>query len=389
MDAFWIIFLLAIGACIGSFLNVVIYRLPKGESIVFPPSHCPSCGRNINWYDNIPIISFFLLKGKCRNCGVKISPQYAIIEATAAILITGLYVCYFVLDLRDNAGDISTSWPMFIAHAGLICGLLVCSVVDIKQWIIPLEVMWVCSILGIASAAYRPHPFIPMVSPVTIAVSFAAVIGIVVAIILMRLGYIQPSFIDAEDKPPFGEKEESRGVAITKDHGVNPRKEILRELLFLSPAIILAIAANVVLRFVPSAWYFWSGLFDSEVHPKLAMHLTGCGSAVFGYLIGGLWIWGIRIFGTLVFGKEAMGLGDAHILAGVGAVLGWLAPSIVFFLAPFFGLAWALYLWIGKKQRELPYGPWLAAATVVIMIFYDGFEHLINQYLDTVKFLFE
>ena len=68
MDAVWIVFLLATGACVGSFLNVVIYRLPRGESIVSPPSHCPNCGRGIRWYDNIPLMSWLLLRGQCRFC---------------------------------------------------------------------------------------------------------------------------------------------------------------------------------------------------------------------------------------------------------------------------------------------------------------------------------
>ncbi len=75
-----------LGACIGSFLNVVIYRVPAEESIVSPLSRCPHCKTPIRPYDNIPIVSYFILKGKCRDCGVKFSPRYALVEAlTAAI----------------------------------------------------------------------------------------------------------------------------------------------------------------------------------------------------------------------------------------------------------------------------------------------------------------
>ena len=93
---------------------------------------------------------------------------------------------------------------------------------------------------------------------------------------------------------------------------------------------------------------------------------------LFGYLVGGLWIWSMRILGTLGFGKEAMGMGDVHILAAVGAVAGWITPSLAFFLAPMFGLLWAVSLWLGRGQRELPYGPWLALASLVVLLFYDG-----------------
>jgi len=392
MDIFWLVMLFILGACIGSFLNVIIWRLPRGESIVFPGSHCPRCGRPIRWHDNIPILSWLLLRGRCRDCKAKISPRYLAVEFTTAVLVAGLYAGYFLLDLRDGAGKFADAWPMYAAHAALLCGLLACSLVDVEMWIIPLEIMWVCSIIGVAAATADPHPFLPMVSPTLVAMSFAAAVGLVIALLLVRANLIQPSFLDAEEPPPPDrsargkQKPKPPSVAITTEHGVNPRREILRELLFLAPPFAMAIAAWLVLRYVPGAGQAWAGLLDSTRHPQLAPRLTGCGSAVFGYLIGGLWIWGIRILGTLGFGKEAMGLGDVHILAGVGAVTGWFVPSVAFFVAPFLGLLWALSAWIGKGQRELPYGPWLALASGVVMIFHDLFAELVAPYRETLAF---
>ena len=81
-----------LGALVGSFLNVVILRLPaEGESIVFPPSHCPRCRAGIRWYDNIPIVSFVLLRGRCRSCGQPISLQYPLVELTMALLSLALF----------------------------------------------------------------------------------------------------------------------------------------------------------------------------------------------------------------------------------------------------------------------------------------------------------
>jgi leader peptidase (prepilin peptidase)/N-methyltransferase len=401
VEVFLLAALFVLGACVGSFLNVLIYRLPRGESIVFPGSHCPSCGRPIRWYDNIPILSWLVLRGKCRYCKRPISPQYIIIEISSAVLIAGLYACYFPLGLRKGAISLLDSWPMFTAHAALLCGLLVCSVVDAKMWIIPLEVMWVCSIVGIASATFQPHAFMPAVPAELIGISFAAVIGLVIGILLMRAGFIQPSFLDISDKMPpddtggskspgAGTANKAKGtksVAVTAEHGVNPRKEVSRELLFLAPAIILAAAAGLMLRSVPAIGAAWGSLLSAEKHPRLAAHLHGCGSAVFGYLIGGLCVWGMRILGTLGFGKEAMGLGDVHILAAVGAVTGWIVPTVAFFVAPFFGLLWALYLWLARDQRELPYGPWLALASLVVMIFYDAFVGFLAEYTRALTML--
>jgi leader peptidase (prepilin peptidase)/N-methyltransferase len=74
------------GLVIGSFLNVVAYRLPRGESLAHPPSHCPSCDAPIKPYDNIPVLSWLLLRGRCRSCGAAISPRYPIVEAVTGVL---------------------------------------------------------------------------------------------------------------------------------------------------------------------------------------------------------------------------------------------------------------------------------------------------------------
>jgi leader peptidase (prepilin peptidase)/N-methyltransferase len=79
-----------LGAIVGSFLNVVIYRLPNEESIVSPPSHCPKCGHRLAWYDMIPIFSYIFLKGRCRYCGTKISIRYPIIEALTGFAFVGV-----------------------------------------------------------------------------------------------------------------------------------------------------------------------------------------------------------------------------------------------------------------------------------------------------------
>ena len=89
------IFIFLIGLSIGSFLNVVIYRLPNNLSVVFPPSACPSCGKKIKFYDNIPILSYIILKGKCRYCGSKISIIYPAIEILTGLLLYAIFLKFF------------------------------------------------------------------------------------------------------------------------------------------------------------------------------------------------------------------------------------------------------------------------------------------------------
>ena len=97
MEEFLLIclFVLVVGACIGSFLNVVALRALSKESIVFPSSKCPECSEPIKWYDNIPVLSYlFTFKGKCRNCGCKVSPQYPIVEALTALLFLAVTLAF-------------------------------------------------------------------------------------------------------------------------------------------------------------------------------------------------------------------------------------------------------------------------------------------------------
>lgn len=94
MESIFPITIFIFGLLIGSFLNVCIYRIPRGESIAYPPSHCTSCGNNIMSYDLIPVISWIFLRGKCRSCGQKISARYALVELTTAILFLLTYFQY-------------------------------------------------------------------------------------------------------------------------------------------------------------------------------------------------------------------------------------------------------------------------------------------------------
>ena len=89
-----IIFIAIIGLCIGSFLNVCIYRIPREESIIFPPSHCTTCSYKLQSYDLIPLLSYLFLKGRCRGCGERISIKYSLIEMLNSLLYVLIYCNY-------------------------------------------------------------------------------------------------------------------------------------------------------------------------------------------------------------------------------------------------------------------------------------------------------
>ena len=87
-------FVAVFGAMLGSFLNVCVYRLPRGESVILPASHCPGCGKPIAWYDNVPVLSYLVLRGRCRHCGVRISLQYPLIELAVGLIWAGAAIWF-------------------------------------------------------------------------------------------------------------------------------------------------------------------------------------------------------------------------------------------------------------------------------------------------------
>ncbi|NLE65852.1 MAG: prepilin peptidase [Lentisphaerae bacterium] len=112
------------GACIGSFANVCIYRIPRGESVVKPRSHCPHCGRTIAWYDNIPLFSIFALRQKCRNCAGPIASRYFFVELVSAAIFMLIWLRYG-LDART---------PVYML---MVLGLVVGSFIDVDHLILP------------------------------------------------------------------------------------------------------------------------------------------------------------------------------------------------------------------------------------------------------------
>lgn len=137
----------ALGACVGSFLNVCIYRLPRGLSIIRPGSHCPHCKHPLYWHHNIPLIGYLLLRGRCHFCQDPISPRYFVVELLAAGLFAALFLYSF-----------STPKPLlfFGVHALFISGLIVATFIDLEFFLIPDAVSLGGIPVGILACALLP-----------------------------------------------------------------------------------------------------------------------------------------------------------------------------------------------------------------------------------------
>jgi leader peptidase (prepilin peptidase)/N-methyltransferase len=134
------------GACIGSFLNVCIFRIPENRSIVFPGSFCPSCKKNIPFYCNLPIISYLFLRGRCKFCKTRISPRYPLIE-----ILTGIFAFFLFSKFGLT--------PVFLFWFTFVCTLIVISFIDFDHQIIP-DIISLPGIIIFASSAF----FIPEMS---------------------------------------------------------------------------------------------------------------------------------------------------------------------------------------------------------------------------------
>ena len=219
---YWLIipFLFVLGCCIGSFLNVLVWRLPRGQSLAWPPSQCPKCNHRLAWYDNLPVIGWIMLRGKCRYCALPISPRYPIFEALTGILFVFYFLCLFVWHLgpcittygdfgeiqRITLGAFDNDWPVYGLLMLMVCGLLAASLIDAELYIIPIEIPWVITVLALLVHALIAAPAQVggmWVSPLTGALSAGGAIGLLLANALLWLKILPRSFPKGEPMLDF------------------------------------------------------------------------------------------------------------------------------------------------------------------------------------------
>lgn len=163
-------FAAALGSVVGSFLNVVIHRLPRGQSVVRPRSRCPSCGEIIRWYDNVPVLSWLLLRARCRRCGAHISVRYPLVEAGNAVLwVVALAVFGLGVD--------------FAVAAVFVSAMLALCVIDLEHYLLPDRI----TLPGMAAGLLASH-FVGWTDIVSSLIGAAA--GAAVLLLIMGLYYL-------------------------------------------------------------------------------------------------------------------------------------------------------------------------------------------------------
>ena len=306
-----LVFVFIVGACVGSFLNVAIARLPLEKSLLWPSSRCGACLQPIRSYDNLPLISYLWLRGRCRSCGQSYSIVYLLVELATGLGFAGLFWLEVVRNIhgwpghRPFAAEIAvfplTTWLGFLWHAALFSFLMVASVCDLRSREIPLQLTLTGTLIGLIGSICMPWPMphdpaIAAPPPVNGVAAFGWQVG----------------------RAPL--------------EGIYP-------------------------------WPFW-GPLPAWFAPG-GNWQTGLATGVLGALVGTFLL---RIIGFVFskgLGKDALGLGDADLMMMAGAFLGWQVVVVSFFLSVIPALVFGIILWVVRNDRSLPFGPSLSASVMV------------------------
>jgi len=499
----WMLWMGAAGACVGSFGNMLIYRLPRERSLLRPlHSYCPECETPIRWYDNLPLVSYLVLRGRCRYCRRPIPARYPLIEGLCALgfmlIVDAFYVGAVRPDMQSPAafgitGQVAASWPLLVGHLVMVAALLAIAAMDLEEYYVDVRLTWLIAVVGLTASLANGLGSVraPPMSLTTAGVTTAAAIGLLVSWSIVQLwrrarpsasrdaaiagtpgatdepgaapsqhsARVGPEVVVAPDEAPteppsefVGTSEvgqvpadDARGAAAPKEEPGEPnpawgcalavfglaiilawaacvsvggieraawlsapvrlglgfavlfvalvgssirsrpadryiveaiesersqaRRLALGELIFLLPAALLGIAA----------WWWLTRGGDQQAGQTLARVVAWPGSGAWQPVQGLLWTvlamlvaggvgWAVRIFFTLVLGKEALGLGDVHIMWASAAVVGWVIVVLGFFGGAFLAVVGMLLLVGFKRSRAIPFGPWLALGVLLAVL---------------------
>ncbi len=323
----------------GSFLNVCIYRLPRGLSVITPPSHCPHCSYSIPWFLNIPLITWTVLRGRCKNCSNSISPRYLVVELLTGLLFLGAWLRYG-----------PDYWPVALVMAIALSGLIAATFIDYEHFIIPDEIT-----LGGIGAGFLLTVIVPTLHytadrAAAMRVSFFGIVvggGIVYA--MLRIGKLlfgrQRFSFPPGSSIIFGE------TGLTLPDLVVPYEDIF----YRANDRITVQAQRVELPDI-CHWNVDVSLTVSELRIGDKVMVPSEVSQM------------IITTDELIIPREAMGLGDVKFMAAIGAFLGPWATVLCLMLSAVFGSLLAVTAVVLRRREwsaKVQYGPFIALAAVV------------------------
>ena len=347
-ERFFSVMAFVLGACIGSFLNVCIYRLPLNLSINQPRrSFCPSCKTQIPWHQNLPLVSWLLLRGRCADCGARIAFRYFLVELLTALFFLVIWKTF--------------PWQIAIAYWAFIALIIAATFIDFEHFIIPDEITIGGTIAGLLASLAVPQ----------LMNTDRRLIALIISAASAALGYALLWFVLEAGKLVFGKKRIrlDKPTAFTwTRHGddadfiVGDEKSLWsdffareKDQLLLHCSTVTFVDrefSDVILRFHYNRVQVGEDSFELD---QLDV-ITG-------------------IANEIEIPREAMGRGDLKFLACIGAFLGWRAVLFAIFAGSLYGSAVGLVtLILGKRvwSLKLPFGPYLALGAITWMFCGDS-----------------
>jgi leader peptidase (prepilin peptidase)/N-methyltransferase len=343
---FWALVFFVFGTMVGSFLNVVIHRLPIGQSIVSPPSHCPHCKYSIPWYLNIPLLTWLYLGGRCKNCGAPISPRYFLVE-----LLTGVAFASCWIVFGHQSAWIALILCIFFA------GLIAATFIDFEHYIIPDEINiggmivgFVCSLFvsALQGASTILGGAVKSIAGILVGA------GVIYFIVRMGKLFFGRQRIALSDETSAAETK----IVFSETALHLPNQEISYEEIFYRKSDAVVVHAKTVelvdrcykdvpVRLALLAKKLMIG--DEEINPEQIVHMEIVGDHI-------------------ILPREAMGFGDVKFMAAIGAFLGWPAVFFSLVVSSFVGAVVGVTLIAMRmkdRQSRIPYGPYIAIAAAI------------------------
>ncbi len=318
---YWCFVVFVFGTVVGSFLNVAIARLPLEKSLIWPSSRCGGCMQAIRWYDNLPLISYLWLRGRCRTCGQSYSASYLLVELGTGLGFVGMFLAEVVFNIHNwpgqpafyRLGQFPYEWWLgFLYHSVLFSMLMVASVCDLRTREIPLQVTLFGTVIGLVGATLLPWPWPHDAASATPAAGFMQA---------AELGWRNPMRL--------------------LPHGVY-------------------------------SWPFWGPLPDGFAPG--GNWQTGLATGLLGALAGTFLLRGIGYLFSAGLGKEALGLGDADLMMMAGAFLGWQLVVVAFFLSVLPALLFGLFQIVFRNDNSLPFAPSLSIGVMTACLGWKWFD---------------
>jgi leader peptidase (prepilin peptidase)/N-methyltransferase len=306
----WMVLVFLLGIYAGSIINYCFYRLPLEKSLFWPGPRCNRCLQPIRWFDNIPIVSYVLLHGRCRRCGGHISFRYPLVELLTGLVFAGLFCAEIgrnilglpYLQMRSAAiasGEIpAAAWAVFGCHAVLVSFFLLTSLCDLDDMAIPLPITLTGTLIGVGCSVLFPWPF------------------------------------------PGAERALPRVIG------------------FVPPSL-------------PTGLYPWPVCYPLPAWLPPGSWQLGLATGLAGAFAGMMVMRLVRFMYGTARGIEGLGVGDADLMMMAGAFVGWQVVVLSCFIAAFPGLLFGVFQLLRSGNQHLPFGPSLALGVVLTLGFWS------------------